>query len=162
MKAGRSTAFDPGQSNRAGPVPLVRSRLRRGSLLAEVAMATVMLMIAMTLTVKVLGYVGLQRRMADHRQRAVLEVANLMERLTAHPFEEITPELAHQAKLSPSALQALPGAELAVEVGERAPSPGPGRSARRVAIRLRWRGRSGDWESPVRLTTWIEQGRPAT
>ena len=38
---------------------------RRGSLLAEVAMATLMLMIAMTLTVKVLGYVGLQRRVAE-------------------------------------------------------------------------------------------------
>ena len=38
-----------------------RSR-RRGSLLVEVAMAAVLLMIAMTLTVKVLGFVALERR----------------------------------------------------------------------------------------------------
>ena len=41
-------------------------RRRRGSLLAEVAMATVLLMIAMTLTAKVLGWVALERRAAPH------------------------------------------------------------------------------------------------
>ena len=47
---------------------------RRGSLLVEVAMAAVLLMIAMTLTVKVLGLVALRARAAERRQRAVLEV----------------------------------------------------------------------------------------
>ena len=47
------------------------SRTRRGSLLVEVAMATVLLMIGMTLTVKVLGWVALERRAAERRQRAV-------------------------------------------------------------------------------------------
>ena len=56
-------------------------------------MATVLLMIAMTLTVKVLGWVALERRAAERRQRAVMEVANVMERITAYPFEEVTPEL---------------------------------------------------------------------
>ena len=70
---------------------------RRGSLLVEVAMATVLLMIAMTLTVKVLGFVALERRACERRQRAMLEVANLMERITAYPFDEVTPELAKAA-----------------------------------------------------------------
>ena len=50
-------------------------------------MAAVLLMIAMTLTVKVMGYVGIERRATERRQRALLEVANLMERITAHPFD---------------------------------------------------------------------------
>jgi hypothetical protein len=133
--------------------------LRRGSLLAEVAMAAVMLMIAMTLTVKVLGYVGHQRRVSEYRQRAIQEVANVMERLTARPFDEITAEQARRLTPSPSARQSLPEAELAVGVAED--QPGAGRSAKRIAVRLRWRGRAGEWEAPVRLTTWIERGRPA-
>ena len=45
-------------------------RARRRSLLAEVAMSGVMLMIAMALTVKVLGWVGVERRSWDRRQWA--------------------------------------------------------------------------------------------
>jgi hypothetical protein len=132
---------------------------RRGSLLAEVAMGTVMVMIAMTLTVKVLGYVASQRRVADHRQRAVQEVANVMERITAYPYDEITAERARGLALSPSARQSLPHAELTVAVVDE--QPGAGRAAKRIAVRLRWHGRSGEWESPVRLTTWVERRRPA-
>lgn len=136
-----------------------RSHARRGSLLAEVAMGTVMVMIAMTLTIKVLGYVGSQRRAAEHRQRAVQEVANVLERITAYPYDEITAERARQMALAPSAEPSLPGAELAVSVAEERPAAG--RSAKRIAVRLRWRNRSGEWESPVRLTTWVERRRPS-
>jgi hypothetical protein len=91
---------------------------------------------------------------------AVQEVANVMERLTAYPFEEVTAERARQLTLSAPARQSLTGAELAVDVAE-SPS-GAGRSAKRIAVRLRWRGRNGEWEAPARLTTWIEQRRPAS
>ncbi len=122
-------------------------------------MATVMLVIGMTLTVKVMGYVGLQRRAAEHRQRAVREVANAMERLTAYPFEEVTAERGRAISISQVALRSLPDAELAVDVNES--QPGAGRSAKRIAIRLRWRNRAGEWDAPVRLITWIERRRPA-
>ena len=133
-----------------------RSR-RRGSLLVEVAMAAVLLMIAMTLTVKVLGFVALERRASERRQRALFEVANLMERITAYPFDEVTPELAGRLTLSPAARQSLPDSELAVDVAGS--EPGPGRSAKRIAIKLRWRGPDGEWVAPVRLTSWIERRR---
>ncbi len=118
-----------------------------------------MLMIGMSLAVKVLGYAALQRRAAEQRQRAVQEAANVMERLTAYPFDEVTPERARAVSISPATLQSLPGAKLAVEVAPTQPGPGP--SAKRIAVRLRWRNRAGDWEAPVRLTTWIERRRPA-
>jgi hypothetical protein len=135
-------------------------RKRRGSLLAEVTMATVMLMIAMSLTVKVLGWVALERRAAERRQRAVLEVANVMERITSYPFEEVTPDLTRRIRLSAAADQALPESDLIVEVTNS--DPGAGRSAKRIAIRLRWKDRSGEWDAPVRLTSWIERRRPAS
>ena len=128
---------------------------RRGSLLVELAMATVLLMIVMTLTVKVTGYVALERRASERRQRAMLEVANVMERITAYPFGEVTPELAQRMTLSRAVRQSLPDSELAVQVAES--QPGPGRAAKRIAITLRWRGRDGEWAAPVRLTSWIER-----
>jgi hypothetical protein len=123
-------------------------------------MATVMLTIAMALTIKVLSYAGQQRRAADQRQRAIVEAANAMERITAEPFDAVTAERARRLSRSPASAGSLPGAELAVEVSEE--SPGPGRSAKRIAVRLRWKGRSGEWEAPVHLVTWIERRRPSS
>jgi Tfp pilus assembly protein PilV len=129
-------------------------------MVAEVTMAAVLLMIAMTLTVRVLGMVALQRRNSERRQRAVVEVANLMERITAYPFEQVDPGLAGRMTVSDAARQSLPDCELKVDVA--ASEPGAGRSAKRIAIKLRWRGRSGEWEAPVRLTSWIERrGEPS-
>ena len=61
-----------------------------------------------------------------------------MERITAYPFDEVTPELAGRLTLSPAARQSLPDSELAVDVAGS--EPGQGRSAKRIAIKLRWRG----------------------
>ncbi len=135
-------------------------RRRRGSLLAEVAMATVLLMVAMTLTVRVLGWVALERRSAERRQRALMEVANVMERITAYPFEEVTPALASRITLSETARRQLPDSELVLDVSDG--DPAAGRTARRIAIRLRWRGRGGEWDAPVRLTSWIERRRESS
>ena len=91
------------RKTRARPA-LVR-RASQGSLLAELAMSAAMLMIAMALTVKVLGWVGVQQRAWDRRQVAVQEASNLMERLTARPFDERHAGLDAQgaAALSPGA-----------------------------------------------------------
>ncbi len=136
------------------------ARDRAGSLLAELAMAMVMLVIAMTLTIKVLGWVALERRSSERRERAVIEVANVMERMTAHPFDEVTPDLARGMRLSTATSQALPDSDLAVEVTPT--DPGAGRAAKRIAIRLRWKAHTGEWDAPVRLTSWIERRRPAS
>jgi Tfp pilus assembly protein PilV len=128
---------------------------RRGSLLAEVTMAAVLLMIAMTLTVKVMGYAGIERRATERRQRAILEVANLMERITAQRYDEVTAALADRMTLSDEARATLPDPQLTVDVRDN--EPGPGRKAKRIAISLKWRGRSGEWDRPVRLTSWIER-----
>ncbi len=130
---------------------------RRGSLLAEMMISTVVLAVILSLTVKVLGQVGQQRRAAERRQRAVVEVANAMERITALPFDEVNEAHARELQVSPESAASLPGAELSVNVRED--SAGTGRSSRRIAVRLRWKDTSGGWEAPVRLVTWIERSR---
>jgi hypothetical protein len=133
-------------------------RARRGSLLAEVAMSGAILMIAMALTVKVLGWVGAERKVWDRRQWAAQEAANLMEEITSRPFAEVNAESTKKRALSPEALRLLPEAELKVEVGENDQAGGAG--SKRVALQLRWLNRSGEWDAPVRLVSWIYRGGP--
>jgi hypothetical protein len=128
---------------------------RRGTLLLEVTMATLLLMVAMSLTVRVLGWVGQERRSAERRQRAVIEVANAMERISAYPYEQVSGEFVRKLLQESSADRTLPEAEWKTSVDES--NPGPGRAAKRILLRLRWKNRFLEWESPVGLTTWIER-----
>jgi hypothetical protein len=134
-------------------------RNRRGSLLAEVGIATVVIVIVMGMTVQLLATVARERRAVSDRQLGALEVGNLMERITAHPFDQVTPELARKMSISDRARQSLRDGELAISVsgGENSATKGP--SAKRVMIRLRWKGPGGQWQAPVRLSSWIEPGR---
>jgi len=120
-------------------------------------MATIVLMVAMSLMLKILGTVALERRAADHRQRAGLEVANLMERITAQPYDLVTTELARKLTLSEPARESLRDFELAVEVKAENRDAAADRPGKRISIALRWHEPSGQWQSPVRLTSWIER-----
>jgi hypothetical protein len=140
-----------GSSKKSGPWD------RQGSLLAEVAMSGAMLMIAMALTLKVLGWVGVERKVWDRRQWAAQEAANVMEKITSRPFREVKAETAQKLSLSPEVRRLLPDAELKVEVGENDQAGGAG--SKRVALQLRWHNRSGEWDAPVRLVSWIYGGR---
>src|SRR5438445_497746 len=62
-------------------------RRARAFTMIEVALTVFLLAIAMTATVQVLGWVAAERRAVERRQWAVQEVANVMERLTAEPWD---------------------------------------------------------------------------
>jgi Tfp pilus assembly protein PilV len=133
---------------------------RRGSLLPEVLISAAVLAVILSLTVKVLGQVGHQRRAAERRQRALVEVANAMERITAFPYGEVTEAHARDLKVSPESTASLPDAELNVNLRDE--TAAPDRPSRRIAVRLRWKNPSGEWEAPVRLVTWIKPSRGRT
>ena len=63
---------------------------RRGYGLAEIAMAVLLVMVAMNLTVKILAVTGTQRRAADRRLWALETASNVLERVTAGPFDAVT------------------------------------------------------------------------
>ncbi len=149
------------EARRADPTSLSRGtrsrRGRRGSLLAETTMSTVLLVIVMGMTVKLLGWVALERRAAQRREQAVVLVANLMERLAAHPYNEVTPDLAREIAAPAQSALSLPDAKLNVDITES--QPGAGRSIKRIAIQLRYSDHNGESAGPVRLTSWIERRR---
>jgi hypothetical protein len=124
--------------------------------MVELTLAVFLLAVAMTTTVQVLGWVATERRGVERRQCATLEVANLMERLTAEPYDRVTPKSARALNLSEETRRKLPQPELTVDVAEQDVG---GHKEKRLAVRLRWRNRGGTWEAPVRLTTWIARGR---
>ncbi|WP_165251448.1 type IV pilus modification PilV family protein [Paludisphaera soli] len=131
-----------------------RRRPRRGSLLIEAAMAALMLMIAMTVITKVVAAVAAERRTWDRRQAASAEAANLIERLSARSYDSLVPGPVQDLAPPSPAASALPGVERTAEVTDEAEG---GAAARRVAVQIRWRNRAGDWDAPVRLTTWVHR-----
>jgi hypothetical protein len=133
-----------------------RSVRRRAYTTCEVALAILLLAVAMTTTVQVLGWVAAERRAVERRQWAIQEVGNLMERLTAEPWDKVDAESARKLSLSEEIRRKLPDPELTIDVDDR----GAVQGEKRLAIRLRWRNRSGGWESPVRLCAWIAQRSP--
>lgn len=128
---------------------------RRGFTLIELVATMAMLLVAMTLTVQLIGWVAAGRRSDQRRTRAIQEVANVMERLTARDPSGLTPERVAALQLSPQARRALPGGEL--RVGVDAEQDG----LRRVHVELRWRNRAGERDAQVRLTAWIAPQRRA-
>jgi hypothetical protein len=120
-----------------------------------VALTILLLGVAMSSMVHVLGWVAAERRSVERRQLATQEAANLMEHLTAEPFEKLTADSARGLSVSDEARRRLPGAELAIDVDRKAAAE----DTKRLAIRLRWRNKAGAWEAPVRLTAWVARRR---
>lgn len=127
---------------------------RRGFTLLEVSAAGAMLAVAMTLAVQALGAMAADRRALDRRREATQEAANVMERLAARPWDELTPEALGDAKPSPEARKALPGVTLKVAVA-------PQGDLKRLAVEVRWHGQGGPAEVPVRLTSWVARRKEA-
>jgi Tfp pilus assembly protein PilV len=123
---------------------------RRAFTMIEVAITSLLLLIGMTVTLQVLGWVASERRAADRRQYAIHEAANIMERLAARPWDQLTTGAVKDLALSESARQTLPGAELSVAAEETGEPIG----SKRLSLRLRWRNRAGGWEAPIRLSAW--------
>ena len=123
---------------------------RRGFTVLEL-MATVILLGAVLLTLPpVLRQAAVQRRDAGHRQTALLEVQNALERLTARPYASITPDAARGVALSESARSLLREPRLTISLSETNDPAG-----KRIAAELRWQDRAGNDAAPVLLTTWV-------
>ncbi len=123
---------------------------RRGFGLVEMAISGLMLAAAMAATVQVVGRVSAERRSVARRERALVEASNLMERIAARPFEEITPEALAAIRLPEAARESLPDSTLGATVTSADDPP----ARKRIVVEVRWRDRSGRAESPVRLVAW--------
>jgi len=114
------------------------------------AVAGVLLLALTTLCVRYFAVTATQRRALEQRQTALCEAANIMERLTAEPFSELTSEESTKISLLSEMQAALPEGELKIDLADEDAKP----AAKRITITIRWRDRDGQWIEPVRLVAW--------
>ena len=111
----------------------------------------IILGIIMTITVQLLGLISAQRRRADHRQIALAEVENALDRVTSLPWDQVDEARLASRDLDNGIKSRLPEGTLAVIVR---PVDGPP-VGKRVTVEARWRTRSGLPDAPVRLVGWV-------
>ncbi len=144
----------PAPNGGGGPAPS-RVRRRAAFSVTECLVALVLLGAAVALMAQLLATAGVQRRVADQHALALQETANLMERLFALPYSELTTQRAAELQLSESAQQRLPDAQLKITVHTTAGPP----AAKEIRISLRWLDRSGRHGAPAELTAWRHADR---
>jgi hypothetical protein len=128
---------------------------RRGSLLIEILACGALLGVALTTVVPTLRWVLLQRKLTDQREAAMLEVDNLMERVTAVDWDDLTTDRVATFHLSDAIAAQLPESRLAITV-----EPDPDEAvAKIVRIDLTWDFGPGRPAPPVRLATWVYRHR---
>ncbi len=130
--------------------PTGRPRRRSGFGLVEMALTGVLIGVAMAVTLQVVGWVALDRRATERRERAIVEASNLMERIVARPWDDLKTENLANLKPNESAAKFLhgPTLNLTVEPFDDAPA------RKKITVEVRWLDRSGRAEAPVRLIAW--------
>lgn len=123
---------------------------RRGTTILELAVAGALIGALLVVCLQLLAATAAGRRAADQQQCAILELDNVMERVVARPWAELTTAALAAEQLSPWAERQLPGAELKLKVSNVADEP----DAKRITAALSWRDRSGQMREPMTLSTW--------
>lgn len=132
---------------------------RGGFSLVELAITAILLGVVLVTAIPTLAWIVRTRHAAERQQAAVLGVGNLMERVTALRWDEITSENLESLRLPESLARQLPEADLKISVTADKPEP----EAKRILIELRWQeSRAGTRSPPVRLAAWVYRpGRAA-
>jgi hypothetical protein len=91
-----------------------------------------------------------ERRDVERRAIAQQEAANLVERASAIPFDQITPDRLQLLAIDPEVACLLPDAQTNLTLAEE-----PGElPAKRVSVEISWLGAGKRRQLPVRFTTW--------
>ena len=123
---------------------------RRGVSLIELAAAGVLLAVILAVCAQFFRATAIQRRGLEARRVAMQEVANLMERLCARPWEEITPESPGPIEPSEEGRKALADGQVEIDVFQPDDEP----SAKRITVVLRWQPQPDQPPRSVRLVAW--------
>ena len=134
-------------ANRSNP----GTKRRRGFGLIEMAVTGVLIVVSMTVTVQVVGWIALERKAVERRERALLEAENLLERIVSRPWDELTTESMSKSRVSETTAGFLRSPTLNVNVTSVDDAP----ARKKVAVEIRWLDRSGRPEAPVRLAAWV-------
>ncbi len=120
---------------------------RRGSMLLEAMVALVLLSAAFIIVGQMHGFVLAQDQVAAHRQLAVDEAANQLERVSALPWQDLTSEKLNSFTLHEETTRSLQHARLEFKVTDLASPRG-----KQVQVTVSWQ--EGNGSQAVHLTAW--------
>ena len=123
---------------------------RRGSMFLEVCMAIVVVAAALVVIAQLLVVAARQQRALDQRLLATREAANLMERVMARPWSELTDTRLTDLALSPGAASRLPGSRLSIQIIPHDEQPG----FKEIRVQVDWLNRADQRGLPVQLVAW--------
>ncbi|HUY91371.1 MAG TPA: hypothetical protein VMV10_21715 [Pirellulales bacterium] len=125
--------------------------------MVELCATCALLATAIPLTVAALGAVAQQRSGVELRQRAIETADNLLERLSAEPWDRLSPDRLAEFALAAAAEQALPDGELKLALARfpRRPGPPGEPAAKRIDLELSWRASAARVRNRVRLSGWV-------
>ena len=125
-------------------------RFRNGFGLVEMVLTGALFAAAMVATVQLVGWIASDRRATERRERAVVEASNLMERIKASRWDDLTTEKVASLKLGSSSSNFLHVSTLSMKVDAFQDAP----IRKRITVEVSWLDRSGRPEAPVRLIAW--------
>ena len=129
--------------------------VRRGTTLVEVICGSVLLATIASVSVPLLSWIALERRALLAREEASAYVANLMDEITAGPWEDISNESLAGVEPISWIRNQLRRPEMKLDVAVDPDDP----DAKRVTIELAWANRGGHRVTPVRLTSWVYRNK---
>ena len=131
------------------------TRHRRGYGLIEMGVAGVLLATMTLLTLQLVGWVTRDRQAIARREAATVLVANILERVLARPFEELTTD--RLAPLVAEVMTDRPPTLGALRVEVTPAGSVGGLDQKRVVVEVRWPQHLAAMGSPVRLIAWTTE-----
>ena len=147
MKLGTQTRH---AHERGRPVPPMRQHIRRAFTLMELSVALAIVAVALVAIAQLLVTAVHQHRLIARRAAATQEASNVLDRIVARKWGELSAGEVDGVALSPGFLRTTPAARLTAEVAE---VPGPP-TAKRVRVSVAWTNLVGESEIPVTLFAW--------
>ena len=121
---------------------------RRGFTLLEIIIAGAILTSLTVIALQMMRNVSIQRRSLADRRAAIQAADNVMERLFALPWDDLTEERIAELNFVGSQSSAERDVKVAIHSVEQ-PMPG-----RRIAVRVDWRSRVVEEQLSTRITAW--------
>ncbi|MCA9121651.1 MAG: hypothetical protein H6822_36345 [Planctomycetaceae bacterium] len=124
-------------------------RCNHGTITHEATIAIVLATAVILGTAQTLAFISHQRRDVDRRILASREAGNLMEQVTAKPWDQITTDTLAELALSEECATSLPEARLQVSVASAADSIG-----KQITLEIDWVTMPDQRVVPLRLIAW--------
>ena len=131
-------------------VPHDKVSRRHGLTLSELVVTCAIAVAAMAGIAQLMYQATRQYRVVSRHNLVALEAANVMENLMSRPWSEIASSEPALIELSPACRQAVPDAELRLEIVPEDDQD----DTRRITVQIHWATSGDERAKPIQLVAW--------